>query len=332
MRWVSAVLGEVTERGTRCRLCPHACVLRPEQVGACKVRRGALAGGLETTTFASSVFHVDTVEKKPLFHYRPGTAAITLAAPGCSFRCDYCVNFRISQFGRDDAAVWNAAPVEPADIVARAAAVGGCVALSYTEPSLAPELTLELARRGRELGVEVVWKSNGFLTPEAIELCAPAVAAVNIDLKGVDEESHRRLTGGSFRPVIDAIRAFREHGTWVEVSTPLIPGVTDARQVAAVLAAVSQDIPWHLVRFTPAYRMQEPDPTHPDVVADAAGAGRAAGLRYVYVERALGDAGRATRCPSCGADVVRREVWSLRENLIARGRCPYCEARIEGRW
>jgi len=287
---------------------------------------------LETSTFASSVFHVDTVEKKPLFHYRPGTAALTLAAPGCSFRCNYCVNFRISQFGRDDQSVWDAVPVDAVDVVARAAALGGCVALSYTEPSLAPELTLELARCGREVGVEVVWKSNGFLTPEAISLCAPAVAAVNIDLKGVDEESHRRLTGGSVGPVIDAIRAFREYGSWVEVTTPLIPGVTDARKVAAVVAAISPDIPWHLVRFTPAYRMQEADPTHPDTLADAAEAGRAAGLRHVYVERALGDAARDTRCPSCGADVIRRDIWSLQENLVVRGCCPYCWSRIEGRW
>ncbi len=159
-------------------------MLDPGQVGVCKVRRGSAGGGLETATFASSVTHIDAMERKPFFHYRPGTPTITLAAPGCSFRCDYCVNFRISQYGRDDESVWNVHPVEADEIVARAAAMGGAVALSYTEPSLAPELTLELARHGRDVGVEVVWKSNGFLTLEAIALCAPAVAAVNIDVKG----------------------------------------------------------------------------------------------------------------------------------------------------
>ena len=332
MRWITGVLGEVTERGTRCRLCPHHCVLDPGQVGACKVRRGSAQGGLETATFASSVTHVDAMERKPFFHYRPGTPTITLAAPGCSLRCDYCVNFRISQYGRDDESVWNARPVEPGEVVARAAAMGGCVALSYTEPSLAPELTLELSRHGRDVGVEVVWKSNGFLTPEAVALCAPAVAAVNIDLKGVDEESHRRLTGGSVRPVIEAIRGFREHGTWVEVSTPLIPGVTDPERIAVVLAGISPDIPWHLVRFTPAYRMRDQDPASPRALAEAADAGRAAGLRYIYVERALGEAGRATRCPTCQAVVVTREIWSLGENRLDAGRCPDCGTGLEGRW
>jgi pyruvate formate lyase activating enzyme len=272
------------------------------------------------------------MERKPFFHYRPGTQTITLAAPGCSFRCDYCVNFRISQYGRDDESVWDARPIEVEQVVTRAAEMGAAIALSYTEPSLAPELTLELARQGRDRGVEVVWKSNGFLTPEAVALCAPAVAAVNIDVKGVDEASHRRLTGASARPVIEAIRGFRDQGTWVEVSTPLVPGVTDPQRVAAVLAAISPDIPWHLVRFTPAYRMRDQNPTTPQALAEAADAGRASGLRYVYVERALGAAGRTTRCPSCEAPVVRRDVWSLAESRLEAGHCPDCGTFLEGRW
>ena len=317
---------------TRCHLCPHYCQLSPGQVGACKVRRGATGGGLETATFASSVTHVDSVERKPFFHYRPGTPTVTLAAPGCSFRCDYCVNFRISQFGRDDESVWSARPVDIGEVLAQAAALGGSVALSYTEPSLAPELTLELARFGRDLGVAVLWKSNGFMTPEAIALCAPAVAAVNIDVKGVDEHTHRRLTGAPVQPVLAAIRAFREYGTWVEVSTPIIPGVTDPGRVADAIAEISVDIPWHLVRFTPAYRMRSHDPTAPETLADAVEVGRAAGLRYIYVERALGADGRATYCPSCQACVVTREVWSLKENRLRNSSCPNCGTNLEGRW
>lgn len=332
MRWTPAVLGEVTERGTRCRLCPHACVLDDGQLGACKVRRGADGGGLETATYASAVVHVDAVERKPLYHFHPGRPTVTLAAPGCSFRCDYCVNFRISQYGRDDASAWGARPVDASDIVTQAAALGGFVALSYSEPSLAPELTLELARQGRDMGVEVVWKSNGFLTREAVALCAPAVAAVNIDLKCADEETHRKLTGAALKPVVEAIRAFIDHGTWVEVSTPLIPGVTDPERTAAIIAGIGTHVPWHLVRFTPAYRMRAEDPTPPRALARAVAAGRAAGLKYIYVERALGADGRDTRCPRCQVTVVRRGVWSLQENELNAGHCPACGTGIEGRW
>jgi pyruvate formate lyase activating enzyme len=307
-------------------------VLHDGQVGACKVRRGAAGGGLETATFASAVTHTDAIERKPFFHFRPGSLAITLAAPGCSFRCDYCVNFRLSQYGRDEQTDWDAEPVDVPEMVARAASVGGSVALSYTEPSLALELTLDLAEHGRAANVPVLWKSNGFLTPQAIAMCAPAVAAVNIDLKTVDERAHRRLTGAPVAPVIEAIRSFREHGTWVEVSTPLIPGVTDPGPVAETLASISTRIPWHVVRFTPAYRMGEENPTSPVAIAEAVEAGRRAGLTYIYVERALGDAGRDTRCPACGGLVVSRGVWSLRENRLDAGHCPDCGASIEGRW
>ncbi|MGS2640165.1 radical SAM protein [Streptosporangium sp. G12] len=330
-RWIPAVLGESTARGIRCRLCPHHCVVKQGQVGACKVRRGG-PDGLETATFATTVVHVDAVERKPFFHYRPGIPSVTLAAPGCSFRCGYCVNFRISQYGRDDRAVWEAREVDPREIVTRAAGLGGCVALSYTEPSLALELTLELARHGREQGVEVVWKSNGFLTPEAVELAAPALAAVNIDLKGVDEESHHRLTGGSVRPVIDTIRAFRDLGVWVEVSTPLIPGVSAPEPIAEVIAGIDAGIPWHPMRFSPAYQMADERPTSPGELADAVAAGQAAGLRHVYVERALGAEGRATRCPGCQSVVVSREIWSLTENRLEEGHCPDCGTALEGRW
>jgi pyruvate formate lyase activating enzyme len=287
---------------------------------------------METATFASAVVHVDAVERKPLYHFHPGSPTVTLAAPGCSFRCDYCVNFRISQYGRDDASTWGAQSVDAGSIVTRAAALGGCVALSYSEPSLAPELTLELARRGREMGVEVVWKSNGFLTPEAVALCAPAVAAVNIDLKCADEEKHRKLTGAAVKPVIEAIKAFIDYGTWVEVSTPLIPGVSDPERVAGIIAGIGTYIPWHLVRFTPAYRMGAEDPTPPHDLADAVAIGRAAGLKYVYVERALGADGRSTRCPRCQVTVVRRGVWSLQANELSAGRCGACGTGIEGRW
>jgi pyruvate formate lyase activating enzyme len=332
MRWTPALLGEATARGTRCRLCPHACVLDAGQVGACKVRRGGPEGGLETATFASSVMHVDAVERKPFFHYRPGTQTVTLAAPGCSFRCDYCINFRLSQYGRDDESAWGADAVDVDGVLAKAASLGGSVALSYSEPSLAPELTLELASRGRAEGVEVVWKSNGFLTPEAVALCAPAVAAVNIDLKSADEVAHRRLTGGSVKPVIEAIKAFVAHGTWVEISTPLIPDVTDPAPIAEIIAEIGTYIPWHLVRFSPAYRMGAHVPTPPVDLAAAAAVGRSAGLKYIYVERALGAEGRDTRCPYCQTIVVRRGIWSFEESLLALGDCPQCGAAVEGRW
>lgn len=291
---------------------------------------------METATFASSVRHFDAVERKPLYHFRPGTRVLTLAAPGCTFGCTYCINHRMSQYGREDDVQWTASPVDPAEIVAMAEAAGACVGLSYTEPSLAIELTKALARYGQAAGVLVVWKTNGFLTAEAADAAIPALAAVNIDLKAADEESHRRLTGAPLAPVLATLRKFADSGIWVEVCTPVIPGVNSQpgqlARIAEQLAAISPDLPWHLLRWTPGFKLNDGDPTSPAALAEAVAIGRRAGLNYVYVERALGADGRATCCPDCGRILVRRDVWALSSVDLYNGCCPGCGYRVAGQW
>jgi pyruvate formate lyase activating enzyme len=226
--------------------------------------------------------------------------------------------------------------VEAAEVVDAAAREGACIALSYSEPSLAIELTLALSALGRERGVDVIWKTNGFLTPEALAMAGPALAAVNIDVKAASDDRHRELTGAPLAPVLASLRALYGQGVWVEVSTPLIPRVSsspsDLAQIAAVIASVDPGIPWHLLRFTPTYRRSDDLPTLPDALAAGVRIGREAGLRYVYVERALGEAGRATCCPGCGDTVVSRGLWSLRELRLRDGACHRCGTTLEGRW
>jgi pyruvate formate lyase activating enzyme len=335
MEWTPASLYERNGDRLACTLCPVRCTLADGQVGACHVRRRT-GDRLETATFATTVWHHDAIERKPLYHYRPGTTVLTLAAPGCTFRCDYCVNHRISQFGRDAVVSWQAEPVEPTEVVELAASSGASIALSYSEPSLAIELTLALAALGRDRGVDIIWKTNGFLTAEALALAAGALTAVNIDVKAADDARHRQLTGAPLAPVLASLRALHKEGVWVEVSTPLIPGVSgdpsDLARIAAQIAAIDPGIPWHLLRFTPAYRRSGDRPTLPDALAAGVRIGREAGLRYVYVERALGPAGRATYCPACGNTVITREVWALGELRLHAGACDSCGTTLEGRW
>jgi pyruvate formate lyase activating enzyme len=333
--WRPAVLASTDGDRVRCDLCPHGCTLRDGQTGLCQVRRNR-GGVLETATFAVAVAHLDAIERKPLYHVRPGSKVLTTAAPGCTFRCDYCINHRLSQYGRTDGAGWIGQSADPAALVARATAEGAALGLSYTEPGLAPELTLALAELAAPAGVSLVWKTNGFLTPQAVDLVAPVLEAVNIDVKTAQDRAHRLLTGAPLRPVLDAVERFRAAGVWVEVSTPLIPGVCDsAEQVSAVarhLASIDPGLPWHLLRFTPDFRMADRSPTAPDALAAAADLGRAAGLDFVYVERALGPAGRRTLCPDCGISLIGRGIWETMENTIAGGRCPHCGRPIPGRW
>jgi pyruvate formate lyase activating enzyme len=289
---------------------------------------------LETATYATTVRHWGTVERKPLYHFRPGLKTLTLAAPGCSFACRYCQNYRISQYGRHAESLWSAEAVDPGEVVAAAAEAGAGVGLSYSEPVLAAELTLALAEAGRPAGVPIIWKTNGFLTPEAIARLAPALDAVNVDLKAADDSRHRGLTGAPLAPVLRAIAAFVEAGVWVEVSTPVIPRVNaDAlRRMAESIARVDPDIPWHLLRFTPEFRLRELPPTSPEALAEGVEIARDTGLRYVYVERALGPEGRRTSCPRCGLEVVARDIWAVHSVSLVAGRCPHCGAHVAGRW
>ena len=333
--WTRASFFREEDEVLHCTLCPHSCRLADGDTGLCDVRRRR-GNVLETATRATSVRHLDSVEKKPLYHYRPGSRALTLAAPGCSFACHYCLNFRLSQYGRVPEAPWQAVPVDVEAIVAEAAHRRAAVALSYSEPSLAAELTLDLAAAAEPQGVDVLWKSNGFLSPAAVDVIAPCLAAINIDLKSVDEDKHLALTGAPAAPVLEALARFAAAGVWVEVSTPVIPKLNDdrasLRRIAETIHQVSADIPWHLVRFIPEFRMRRSRPTPPEALQRAGEVGREAGLRYVYLERAVGDLGRATCCPDCGAIVVERDVWATRRNRLRAGACPDCGTPIPGRW
>jgi pyruvate formate lyase activating enzyme len=333
-QWRPALFGEPAGPGRlRCTLCPFGCVLADGQAGVCKVRRHH-GGALETATYTAAVAHLTAIERKPLYHVRPGSSVLTVAGPGCTFRCDYCINYRLSQYGRsgDEVAPWVGEPAEPAVIAARAAAEGALIGMSYSEPSLAPELTLALA----SFGVPLVWKSNGYLTDRAVSVVAPVLLAVNIDVKAADEAAHRHLTGASLAPVWDTISQFHAMGVWIEVSTPLIPGTSDSvaslRAIAERLASVDPNIPWHLLRFTPDFRMRTSVPTLPSALERARTIGHESGLRFVYVERALGATGRNTTCPSCSLTLIDREVWRMVHNGITDGRCPQCGLSIPGRW
>lgn len=332
-QWQAAGFGE--RRGARwaCQLCPHECLLAEGETGRCQVRRHH-GGRLETATLAAAVQHLDPIERKPFYHVQPGAQVLTVAAPGCSFSCRYCLNYRLSQFGRGGGLPWRARPLTAAELAAAAQASGGLLAFSYTEPSLAAELTQGLA--ALPVPPRLLWKSNGFLSAGAARVLAPLLTAVNIDLKAAAESPHRRLTGAGLVPIFDAVEIFLAAGVWVELSTPLIPGISDddgcLRELARRIAGWDRQIPWHLLRFTPEYRMRAAPPTEPQRLAQAVALARAEGLAFVYVERALGPEGRTTFCPRCAASVLVRALDGQAHQGQANGRCPNCDLALPGRW
>lgn len=319
----------------RCTLCPHACMLQDCEVGACHVRRRN-GEQLETATFSSTVRHLDPVERKPFYHWHPGTKVLTLASPGCTFSCSYCLNYRLSQYGQIPTVRWQGALVDPHELVAAAVAHRSSIGFSYSEPGLAAELTLAIAQLAKPAGVGIVWKTNGYLTGDAVKTIAPHLAAVNLDIKASNERRHRAFTGAQLEPVLNSLKIFLERGVWVEVSTPVIPNFNSdgesLRQIAGMLTGTGLQVPWHLVRFVPEFRMRNARPTHPDELAQAVLIARSEGVDYVYVERALGPSARNTYCPSCRAEVVSRDIWATGRVSLKGGQCPQCLVPVPGRW
>ena len=279
---------------------------------------------------------VDPIEKKPMFHFFPGSRAYSIATVGCNFSCQNCQNHFLSQYPRqhDGRLVGDAASAE--DVVA-GAVEAGCAAVAYTyaEPTIAIEFYLEVMQRAREAGLANVWVSNGYFTREASDLFLPTLDGINIDLKGISDEFYHHVVGANVRPVLDSIERTHNAGVWVEVTTLVIPDLNDSDDdlhwTAEAVAGISPAIPWHVSRFFPAHRMIERPPTPIATLERARRIGQASGLDYVYIGNVPGE-GEDTRCPECGVRVVARAGYVVRENRLRDGRCPECGVTVDGVW
>lgn len=334
-----AILWEQLKPGdsrVRCNLCAHRCVIPPGKLGACCVREN-VDGRLYTLVYDRTIAqNVDPIEKKPFFHFLPGTKAFSIATPGCNFRCAFCQNWEISQMPRDGVKSIMGVPLKPAE-VAQAAKRHGCasIAYTYTEPTIFAEYALDCAREGQALGLKNVFVSNGYMTPELIERMDGLIDGINVDLKAGRGEFYRRISGAALKPVLANLKLLRQHGIWLEVTTLVIPGLNDTddelRWVAQYLAdEVGPDTPWHISRFFPQYEMDRTPPTPAHVLQRAYEIGREAGLQHVYVGNLPGNQTESTFCPNCGKLVIERTGYRLGKRNLGDGACAACGTKIAG--
>jgi pyruvate formate lyase activating enzyme len=331
-----AILGVAEADGAiRCVACAHRCLIRPGRAGICHVRENR-DGSLVTLVYGRAVAaNVDPIEKKPLFHVYPGSAAYSIATLGCNFHCLHCQNWSISQ------AVGPARPIpsfalSPRRVVDAALASGSrSIAYTYTEPTVFIEYVLETARLAREAGLANLLVTNGYQTPEALDLLAPLVAAANVDLKSFDDRFYRRVCGARLAPILETLAGMRERGIWLEVTTLLIPGLNDDPAALAALARwvateLGPETPWHVSRFFPTYRLTDLDPTPVATIERAVEIGRAAGLKHVYSGN-VSDGDENTRCAGCGETLIRRHGFSARPTAaLTEGRCARCGRALAG--
>lgn len=318
----------------RCRVCSHCCTIARGARGICAVREN-VDGTLMSLVYGRVIARdVDPIEKKPLFHFYPGTRSYSIATVGCNFTCLNCQNAYISQYPREHGGRIVGDSVAPDEIVAEAVD-NGCqsIAYTYSEPTIAVEFVLEAMQLATEAGLANVWVSNGYFTTETAERIVPTLAGINVDLKGISDEVYHEIAGGNLRPVLDTIERLHLAGVWVEVTTLVIPGVNDSqdelRWTAEAICGISPRIPWHVSRFFPAYRLVDRPPTPVATLKQALRIGRDVGLQYVYLGNVPGE-GEVTRCPECGASVITRSAYLVRENRLQDGACPECGATVDG--
>lgn len=341
-----------------CRLCPHDCRIADGVLGACGVRVNH-HGTLYTLVYDRiAADHVDPIEKKPLFHFFPGSTAYSIATVGCCLRCTYCQNWEMSQWpgthlprktNWEDAtgphvlcpALAGLAeeipgrPVTPQEIVdAAVRSRARSIAYTYTEPTIFFELAHDTAVLARDAGLRNVFVSSGFTSEAPIRRIAPVLDAVNIDLKFFRDESYTHISRARLAPVLDAIRLYHDLGVWVEVTTLVIPGVNDSDEelsdIARFIRSVGAEVPWHVTQFYPAYRMLDRPATPIEALRRARALGLDSGLRYVYEGNVWGEGGENTRCHACGALLIERHGHAVISNRIRESRCPQCGATIDG--
>jgi pyruvate formate lyase activating enzyme len=325
------------ERGeghVECYLCNHHCRIADGEFGVCGMRENRL-GKLYTHAYGDLIAaHVDPIEKKPLYHFMPGTNSFSIATMGCNFKCSFCQNWQISQISKRDGGSVEGYRMRPEEVV-QSALDHRCRSISYTytEPTIFFEYACEISRLARHAGLANVFVTNGYMTTEALEVIAPYLDAANVDLKSFRDEFYRKTCRGRLEPVLESIRFMKKLGIWIEVTTLIVPGTNDTDEelgnIARFLAEVDPDIPWHLSRFHPDYRMQEIGATPLELLKGACSIGKKAGLRYIYLGNVVGEPAE-TLCPGCRNAVIRRRGFWLERNDLRETQCPRCGTHIAG--
>lgn len=334
---MQACLYEAIDKdAVRCNLCNHRCIIKNGRRGICNVRENR-NGVLESLVYGKLIAqHVDPIEKKPLFHLLPGSLSYSIATVGCNFKCRFCQNADIAQMPSDRGGMIMGDRATPEDIVA-AARMKNClsIAYTYTEPTVYFEFAYETAKLAHQAGILNVFVTNGYMTPEAIEMIRPYLDAANVDLKAFKDDYYKTYCGARLAHVQETLRCMKAAGILIEVTTLLVPGLNDnpdeLKELAGFLAgSLGPETPWHISRFHPTYKLTDRPPTPVKTLLNARDIGMAAGLKYVYLGNVPGENGENTYCDRCGELLIDRWGFQVRKNYVENGCCKFCKAAIHG--
>ncbi|NLG51314.1 MAG: AmmeMemoRadiSam system radical SAM enzyme [Chloroflexi bacterium] len=322
-----------------CHLCAQRCHIADGKRGFCGVRENR-KGTLYSLVYGKLIAQaIDPIEKKPLFHFYPGSTALSIATVGCNFRCTFCQNADISQMvlqreriGGEDV---------PPEAVVQMAQRYNCrsIAYTYTEPTISFEFNYDCGKLAHEAGIANIYVTNGYMTPEMLDMVGkpgepPLIDAANVDLKSFRDEFYRQQCKASLQPVLDSLIMMKRLGIWLEVTTLVIPGLNDSdeelRQIARFLVDnLGSETPWHVSRFHPTYKLVDRPSTPVARLHRAREIGMEEGLQFVYEGNVPGGEGESTKCPACDAMAIRRLGFSIRERNVEEGQCR-CGYKLPG--
>ena len=330
-----AMYQEETARGIMCRICPNECVLKEGELSKCNNRK-VRNSKLYTLAFGNPCsVNVDPIEKKPLFHFLPGSRAYSIATAGCNLVCLNCQNWTISQTSPDKTRNYALSPQE----VVKECIASGCrsIAYTYSEPVTFYEYVFETATLAKKAGIKNVVKSNGYINPEPLKNLCSVIDAADIDLKAFTESTYLKLTGGKLQPVLDSLKVYKEMGIWLEITNLVVPTWTDnISEIRSMCKWLSdngfRNTPIHFSRFYPIHKLEQLPPTPVDILNKAASIAAEEGLLYAYTGNVPGSELADTKCPGCKTILVKRQGFRIESNTISGGKCNKCGHTIDGIW
>ena len=320
-----------------CGLCNHRCHIKEGKRGICGVRENR-DGKLYSLVYGRLVAeNSDPIEKKPLFHFLPGSTSFSISTLGCNFKCLHCQNHQISQYPHlhGGEITGNERSVQS---VVEDAFRKSCASICYTyvEPTIFYEFAYDCSMLAHERQLKNVFVSNGYMTPEVTRHLAKTLDGINIDIKSFADDFYKKVCKARLQPVLDNVRLMYELGVWIEVTTLIIPGLNDSveelHDIAKFIKGVSPAIPWHVTAFYPTFKMMDREPTSVATLRKAREIGLEEGLRFVYEGNIPGEGGENSYCPACGTELISRLGFSIRQNNLTDGRCGKCGEQIEGMW
>jgi pyruvate formate lyase activating enzyme len=319
----------------QCLLCPNQCEVSDGERGECGVRENR-SGKYYTLVYGRAVaVHNDPIEKKPFYHFRPGTMVLSVAAAGCNIHCKFCQNWQISQFRPEEVS----AQYLPPEKIVRLAVENNIpnVAFTYAEPTIFYEYMYETAKLAKAAGINPVVVSNGFISPEAVKKLAPHLSAYKVDLKAFTEVYYRDICSARLQPVLDTLKTLAGTGVWVEIVNLVLPTLNDNEKDVRAMARwigknLGPDTPVHFTRFYPMYKMRNLPPTPVSTLENLHTWATEEGLRYAYIGNVPGHPDGNTVCRSCGHMLIRRTgMWDV-EVRVKNGGCPECGNKVPGVW